>query len=572
MIRVIQTTFVSLIQFFTAPMFYLSGTAVSVVLLLKLGLAFVVVLLAIRLLKSFLKTQLLSRFKMDASNREAIATMISYFSGAISFLIIIQSSGFNLASVGLILGGLGVGIGFGLQNTTNDVISGLTLLFERTLKVGDFVEFEGLAGYIKEVKLRSTIIQTLDNGDVVVPNSHLIENRILNWSYDSFTARLRIPISVAYESDPVLVTEILLKSAYMEPNVLREPLPRVNFIGFGDSGLKFEIRVWVSQIDRRDDIMSSLNFVIEYNLRQQGIRIPFPQRDVWLRNAADFSQVANGSMASGPVWTPPMPPPITEPPITEPINLDSDHLNTVRSSNGYGHTAANSSISNGNGQSSRDQTSNSQFDTHQTSNGYINPAQNHQHDGLNIAQDRDRIWPQLAARANTLSVLLRRVPYFENLSELDIRQLIEIGYRTQFAAGELVVREGDPGDAFYVILSGQVEVLAEQLQKRLAILQAGQFFGEVSLLLGVPRTATVRVVDTTLLFVINSRSFSKLLQDYPSLAESIVQELSQHREELQQRQQELRRLGLVDQQEDDRNPVDWARKRIQRLFNVKLRA
>ncbi|MGP1387445.1 MAG: mechanosensitive ion channel domain-containing protein [Thainema sp.] len=557
MILVIQTLLSNLIQLFTAPMFYLGGTAVSVLLLLKLGAALLIVLLVIRLLKSFLKTHLLSRFKIDASNQEAIATMISYFLGAISFLVIIQSTGFNLASVGLILGGLGVGIGFGLQNTTNDFISGLTLLFERTLKVGDFIEFDGLAGYIKEVKLRSTIIRTLDDGDVVVPNSHLIENRILNWSYDNFTARLRIPVAVAYGSDPVLVTETLLKSAYMEPNVLREPLPRINFIDFGDSALRFEVRVWVSQIDRRDDIISSLNFVIEYNLRQQGIRIPFPQRDVWLRDTSSFPYVPNGSTRYGPAWTPP---------ITEPINVDSDRLNTVRLNNGQ-------AAPNGRRFDSTDQTNTDQTNTdHQ-----LNQDPNRQINELGVTQNRnflrdgkaERIFSQSTDRANTLSVLLRQVRYFENLSEIDIRQLIEIGYRTQFAPSELIFREGDPGDAFYVILSGQVEVLAERLQKRLTILEAGQFFGEVSLLLGIPRTATVRTTANTLLFVINSRSFSKLLQDYPNLAESIIQEFGQHRDELHQRQQELRRLGLLDQQEDERNPVDWARKRIQQLFNLK---
>lgn len=549
MILALQTLLSSLIQLFTAPIFYLGGNAVSVLLLLKLGTALVIVLLAIQLLKRVLKTHLLGRFKIDASNQEAIATVISYSLGTISFLIIIQSTGFNLASIGLILGGLGVGIGFGLKNTTNDFISGLTLLFERTLKVGDFVEFDDLAGYIKEVKLRSTIIRTLDNGDVVVPNSHLIENRILNWSYDSFTARLRIPVAVAYGSDPVLVTETLLKAAYMEPSVLREPLPRVNLIGFSDSALRFELRVWVSQIDLREDITSSLNFVIEYNLRQHGIRIPFPQRDVWLRNANGGFHPASGATPDGFAQTFPMPVAQDGQPERLSPDFSSDSLPTRQPVNGQrlDHSECDRTLAH--------RTPQSVTGT-QRSQPPLYPGQTA---------------PIMSCdRAKTLSFLLRQVRYFENLSELDIRQLIEIGYRTQFAAAERVFQEGDPGDAFYVVLSGQVEIWAEKLQKQLATLQAGQFFGEVSLLLGIPRTATVRATEHTLLFVINQRSFSKLLQDYPSLAESIIQEFGRHREELRQRQQELRQLGLIDADEDDRNPVNWARRRIQRLFNLKF--
>jgi CRP-like cAMP-binding protein len=119
-----------------------------------------------------------------------------------------------------------------------------------------------------------------------------------------------------------------------------------------------------------------------------------------------------------------------------------------------------------------------------------------------------------------------------------------------------------------VILSGSVEIFVEKLQKRLTVLQPGQFFGEVSLLLGIPRTATARALDNVLLFVINSRGFSKLLQDYPDLAELIVEEFSRHQDELVQRQQELRQLGLLEDSEDDNNPVNWARKRLKRLFNL----
>jgi len=143
------------------------------------------------------------------------------------------------------LGGLGIGVGFGLQEITKNLISGLTLLVEGKLQVGDYIEFDGLLGYIQEISIRSTVIRTFDGVDVVVPNSNLTSNRVLNWSYKSLTGKIRLSIGVAYDSDPVLVTETLLNSAYTESAVLHEPPPRVIFKGFGDSSLEFELWAWI---------------------------------------------------------------------------------------------------------------------------------------------------------------------------------------------------------------------------------------------------------------------------------------------------------------------------------------
>ena len=202
------------------------------------------------------------------------------------------------------MGGLGIGVGFGLQEITKNLVSGLTLLFEGKLQVDDYVEFNGLSGYIKEISIRSTIIRTFDGSDVVVPNSNLTSNQVLNWSYKSLEGRLRLPIRVAYDSEPILVTETLLSSAYMESRVLHNPPPKVIFKGFGESSLEFELWVWVAQIDEGIFVRSSLNFIIEHNLRQMGLKIPFPQRELWLRNvdalkfatpsSKEFEQSANG--------------------------------------------------------------------------------------------------------------------------------------------------------------------------------------------------------------------------------------------------------------------------------------
>ena len=476
--------FQQLSRLFTTRLVELGNTEITLKLLLSLSIWLTLIFFTIGLVKKFLKRQLLAG--IDANNREAIATLVSYALGAIAILVVVQNSGINLRSLGIILGGLGVGIGFGLQHIADDFISGLIMLFERTLKVNDLIElddyrFEGLVGRIIEVNLRSTIIRTLDDGDVVIPNNQLVKNRVLNWSHSASIARLKIPVGVSYDSDPILVTELLLKSAYMEPAVCSKPMPKAMFLAFGEDALQFELWVWVD-VNKRFQVQSSLHFTIEYNLRQHNIEIAFPQRDVWIRN------------------------------IPPQINGDSKP-----------------------------------------------PFFNRQ-----IALEHR---PHVPIQT-TLRDMLRQVSYFANFSDLELRQLIEIGYRQRSRAGTTLFHEGDVGNSFYILLEGKIDILAEKLNRHLATLEPGQFFGEVALLLGVPRTAMARVTEDALLFVINQPSFSDLLRRYPELSNQVVQTMAQHREELAQRQREMRALNLVDSSEDDANPVIWARKRLKRMFDL----
>jgi len=281
----LQQFFTRSSQFLQTTLFKVGDEAISLLWLLKLTLAFLTVMVLSMLLKRLLNDRLLLRLGMSQGHREAIATLLSYGAGALGFVLVLQVNGLNLAPLVVTLGGLGIGVGFGLQEITKNLISGLTLLLEGKLQVDDYIEFDSLSGYIKEISLRSTIIRTFDGGDVVVPNSNLTSNRVLNWSYKSLTGKLHLPVNVAYDSDPILVTETLLDAAYMEVAVLHEPPPKVVFKGFGDSALEFELWVWVAQIDEGISVRSSLNFILEYSLRQAGLKMPFPQRDLWLRNA-----------------------------------------------------------------------------------------------------------------------------------------------------------------------------------------------------------------------------------------------------------------------------------------------
>src|SRR5579883_199634 len=281
----LQQLLVSVDRVFEADLFKVGDEPISLLWLLKLAMAFLTVIVLTTLFKWLLRERLLVRLGMSPGHREAIATLLSYGAGAFGFIVVLQINGLNLAPLVVTLGGLGIGVGFAFQEITKNLISGLTLLVEGKLQVGDYVEFDGLSGYIKEISMRSTVIRTFDGGDVVVPNSNLTSNRVLNWSYKSLTGKLHLPIGVAYDSDPITVTETLLNAAYMESAVLHDPPPRVIFKGFGDSSLEFELWVWVAQIDEGISVRSSLNFIIEHNLRQMGLKIPFPQRDLWVRNA-----------------------------------------------------------------------------------------------------------------------------------------------------------------------------------------------------------------------------------------------------------------------------------------------
>lgn len=468
----------------------IAGTKLTLPAIGYLILAFILILALSRALKRILRDRLLMRMGIDTGNREAISTILSYTIGTFSCIVVLQSTGFNLASLAVIVGGLGVGIGFGLQNLTRNFASGLTLLLERQIKVGDFIEFDGLAGYVKAVSLRTTIIRTREGGDIIVPNENLIESRVLSWTYDGFlVGRIHLPVGVAYGSDPVLVTETLLQAAYMEPAVLQDPAPLVNFRGFGDNSLDFELRVWIEPIDKEPDIRSSLNYLIEYLFRQQNIDIPFPQRDLWLRNP-EVLQLSR-----------------------HPIVKEQDS---------------------------------------QPSSGFT---------------DGEKRLPSPQKPFN-IKDLLQQVKYFHNFTELELRQLIEIGYRQKLRPSAFLFHEGQPGDAFYIILSGSVEVFTEKVNKHLATLHAGQFFGELALMLGIPRTASVRALEETILFAINHKGFSRLLQQHPELAEEIIYELGKHQEELAERQKQLREMGLVDRSEDDKSPVVWMRKRLKNLFGL----
>jgi len=259
-----------------------------------LALIVLAILLAISSwFRARLEQSWLSRTGMERGAREALVTISGYVGIAIAFIIALSIAGFEFGNLAIIAGALSVGIGFGLQNIVNNFISGLILLFERPVKTGDWIIVGGTEGYVKRISIRSTQIQTFDRADVIVPNSELISGQVTNWMLRDIRGRIRVPVGVAYGSDTKLVHNLLLEVARQNPLVVTDgssPEPKVLFMEFGDSALLFELRIFIQNIDNKYQATSDLNFAIDAAFRENNIQIPFPQRDLHIKNSSNDSQ------------------------------------------------------------------------------------------------------------------------------------------------------------------------------------------------------------------------------------------------------------------------------------------
>jgi small-conductance mechanosensitive channel len=244
----------------------------------------VVLVLELALRRYFVK-RLLQRTRLDPPLQFAIAKIGGYTFIGLGFYVALQMVGLNLTSLAVVAGAVGVGIGFGLQNIVHNFVSGLIILAERPIAIGDRIEVAGVAGQVQQIRLRSTTVLTNDNIAYIVPNSDFITHTVINWSHGDLKVRIRLKVTVAYGTDPHFVERLLLEVARAHSKVLREPPPSVFFIGFGDSALEFELGVWtVEMTSQPRRFRSELYFAIEKKLRENRIEIPFPQRDLHLRS------------------------------------------------------------------------------------------------------------------------------------------------------------------------------------------------------------------------------------------------------------------------------------------------
>jgi len=283
---------VSASDWFGYPIFRLGDAEVTVFTVLKIVFWIGAVLVTNVLLRRFVIGRVLKRTRFDPGLQFAITKIFGYAFVVLGFYVALTVNGLNLSSLAVVAGALGIGVGFGLQNIVANVVSGLVLLAERPVSVGDRIEVSGVAGNVTKINLRSTTVVTNDNIAIIVPNSELTSKPVTNWSYGDPRVRVRIPVSVAYGSDIEKLRTALLGVATGNEHVLREPAPTIYFDGFGDSALNFELAVWTADLSRAPRrFRSELNFAIERNLREAQIEIPFPQRVVHLKPAPGASEV-----------------------------------------------------------------------------------------------------------------------------------------------------------------------------------------------------------------------------------------------------------------------------------------
>jgi small-conductance mechanosensitive channel len=268
---------------FDEPLFVVGGTAVTVASVIS----FVVFLLAAYAASWLLRRSLrrvYRRRSLDEGVQHALDRLLHYAVVALGAFVALDNLGVSitaLAGVGAILA---VGIGFGLQNIAQNFVSGLILLLERPVKKGDFVEVGDVRGTVRDIRARATVVTTLDNVDIIVPNGQFITEAVTNETYGDKRVRVRVTVGVAYGSDTARVRDTLLRIAEARPDVLPEPPPQVLFKDFGESSLDFELLTWLSDPRDENAVASEMRFAIDQAFRAEGIEIPFPQRDLHLRS------------------------------------------------------------------------------------------------------------------------------------------------------------------------------------------------------------------------------------------------------------------------------------------------
>ena len=473
---IVQSLFEELSRFFAIDVFTFGGKHFSLGSIMELSFQVVIVLIASNLVKQLLKQRVFPKFGLNVGTRESLSTIVGYVLTIVGFFIVIETTGINLSSLAVFAGAIGIGFGIGLQNIASNFISGITLLFEQPIKVGDYIEVDQLAGVVEEISIRCTTIRTGNGVFVIVPNSRFLENSVVNWSYRDPKCRVVVPIPVVDESDSLTVMEALLAAARQESRVLASPSPEVYFKGLDaeQSMLRFELLVWIEDPIEMDSIKSALHFLIEAEFRDRDIDTKAAPTDIVLKDLPTIVQLLqktesqNGSIVS------------SEKPIS----------------------------------------------------GWL------------------------------LRDLLKKVSYFHHCSDVELRQVIEKGYRKKLTAGEVIARENDPGDSFYLILSGAVEVVVESIDRQVAVRRPGEFIGEMSLLLGTPRSATLRTIEDTILFVVDHSNLQSLLTQHRELADQIAQELSQ-------RQEVLKSLGVtVIETAKEETTFEQVRKQIRSIFDL----
>lgn len=281
----IEQIVVAIKSYLSIHLFNIGQTNITLWLVLNVIFFVILLIYLTGKLKKWILELLQKKSHVSTGVGEAIATIVRYIFVVIGCIVILQTMGIDLSSLVVLAGALGVGLGFGLQNIVNNLLSGIIILFERPIKVGDRVVVGEVQGNVTEIKIRSTTVVTNSNIAIIIPNSQFISEQVTNLSYTDDRIRYDIPIGVGYNSDPNIVKKALLEVAEEEEGILPEPPPKALFLEFGDFTYNFVLRVWTSQyLKTPKAFYSQVNFKIWQKFKDYNIEVPFPQQDLHLRS------------------------------------------------------------------------------------------------------------------------------------------------------------------------------------------------------------------------------------------------------------------------------------------------
>ncbi|MBN2000676.1 mechanosensitive ion channel family protein [candidate division KSB1 bacterium] len=264
--------------------FALGETTISPFSILKFTVIFVAFVWFSKYIARKLMVKILSRFQIESGLSYTLTRITEYILISVGAIVAFQNIGIDLSGLAVIFGLLSVGIGFGLQNISSNFISGLILLLERPVKVGDRVTVGDIEGDVEEINMRATTVRTINNISIIVPNSEFISNKVINWSHGDSKVRLDIEIGVSYNSNLKTVQDALLHVAQEADLVLNSPSPEVLLKNFGDSAWEMQLRVWIKDPKKHHHVRSNIRCAIVEEFRKKKIEIPFPQRDLYIRS------------------------------------------------------------------------------------------------------------------------------------------------------------------------------------------------------------------------------------------------------------------------------------------------